>query len=460
MAEINFYHNEDIRMPYSLEAEQAVLGSILADPECRHTVFLYLTHDSFYLQQHKDIFLTILKFDSIGIAIDSLAILDELVKGGSFDNESGRKYLFDLVQMVPSTKNVEVYAKIVREKFYIRTLITFSSETIENAISETLTADELLDTAEQKIYGIRQGKTSDAPSLLKDVIIQDVYETLKNLTGDDKEFYKGYSTGFSDIDNILTGLNKSDLIIIGARPSVGKTSFALNIARNVAVQAKKKVLFFSLEMQREQLAMRVLGTEARVSSKKMMMGQITPDEWKRLGFAVEALNDAQLYFDDQSSLTVPEMKAKVRRLGNVDCVIIDYLGLIHTKVHIENRVNQVGEITRSLKMMAKELNIPVICCAQLSRDVVSHGKSRRPQLSDLRESGSIEQDADIVMLLYREDLYGDDKENDSSEIETDDINKIQVIVAKNRHGDIGTVDFAWDAEHTLFIQIDKRRNET
>ena len=461
MAEVNFYRNEDIQMPWSLEAEQAVLGSILADPDCRHTAFLYLRSESFFLQQHKDIFATILKFDSTATTIDTLVILDDLVKNGSFDRDSGRKYLFELVAMVPSTENVEMYAKIVQEKFLIRTLISFSTETIENAVSETQSADELLDTAEQKIYGIRQGRTSDAPLLLREVIVNDVYETLNKLTGEDRDLYKGYSTGFTDLDNILTGLNKGDFIIVGARPSVGKTSFALNLARNVSVLAKKKVLFFSLEMSKEQLAMRVLGTEARVSSKKMRNGQITPDEWKRLGIAVEALNDAQLYFDDQSTITVPEMKAKIRRLGNVDCVIIDYLGLIKSKVRFENRVNEVGEITRNLKIMAKELNIPVICCAQLSRDSVAHGKARKPQLSDLRESGTIEQDADIVMLLYRENFYGGEKDSENYEDDNeDDINKIQVIVAKNRHGDVGAVDFAWDAEHTLFIQIDNLRNET
>lgn len=456
MAE-NFTSLDNISMPFSLEAEQAVLGSILVDPSCLSQAAVYINPEAFYLPQHSAIFAAMITLDGMGSKIDPLVVLNLLVQQGVYDNASGRTYLFELAQMVPSTENVEMYAKIVREKFYIRTLITISSETIDSAVAQEETADALLDNAEQKIYNIRQGKTTNAPSKLRDIIVNNVYDTLQKITGEDKELYKGYTTGFTDLDNILTGLNRSDLIIVGARPAMGKTSFALNLARNVAAVAKRKILFFSLEMTKEQLAMRVLGTEARVSSMKMRSGQISKDEWVRLGTATCALNDCELYFDDTSSITVPEMKAKIRRLGGVECVIIDYLGLIKGSTRAENRVNEVSEITRNLKMMAKDLNIPVICCAQLSRGTEARGKSHKPQLADLRESGSIEQDADIVMMLYREDYYKGEKEDDEpAPPEKQDVNTVQVLVVKNRHGETGVVEFAWDAEHTLFVPIEKR----
>lgn len=459
MADNSILSFENINMPYSLEAEQAVLGSILVDPSCLSQAAVFINPESFYLPQHSAIFAAMLLLDSSGAKIDPLIVLDSLVQQGVYDNASGRNYLFELAQMVPSTSNIEMYAKIVREKFYIRTLINISTETIENAVAQEETADTLLDNAEQKIYNIRQGKTSNAPSKLRDIIVNDVYDRLQKLTGEDKDLYKGFTTGFADLDKILTGLNRSDLILIGARPAMGKTSFALNLARNVAAIGKRKVLMFSLEMTKEQLAMRVLGTEARVSSMKMRNGQISAEEWVKLGNATSALNDCELYFDDTSTITVPEMKAKIRRLGGVECVIIDYLGLIKGSTRTENRVQEVSEITRGLKMMAKDLNIPVICCAQLSRGTEGRGKSHKPQLADLRESGSIEQDADIVMMLYRPDYYKGEKDDEEVSEEQANVNTVEVIVAKNRHGETGTVEFAWDGEHTLFLAMEKMRDD-
>ncbi len=456
MADNSLLTFDNIQMPFSAEAEQAVLGSILVDPSCLSQAAVYISPEAFFLPQHSAIFAAMITIDSTGKTIDPLVVLDLLVQQGVYDNGSGRNYLFELAQMVPSTENVEMYAKIVREKFYMRTLINISSETIESAVAQEETADTLLDNAEQKIYNIRQGKTTNAPSKLKDIIVNNVYDTLKKITGEDKELYKGFTTGYSDLDKVLTGLNRSDLILIGARPAMGKTSFALNLARNVAAVGKRKVLFFSLEMTKEQLAMRVLGTEARVSSMKMRNGNISQDEWIRLGMATSALNDCELYFDDTSNITVPEMKAKTRRLGGVECVIIDYLGLIKGSTRTENRVQEVSEITRNLKMMAKDLNIPIICCAQLSRGTEGRGKSHRPQLSDLRESGSIETDADIVMMLYRPDYYSGEKDDEGGdEAPAAEANVAEVIVAKNRHGETGTVKFAFDGEHTLFIQLEK-----
>ena len=455
MAENSILSFDNLNMPFSLEAEQAVLGSILVDSSCLSQAAVYISPDSFYRPQHQAIFSAMILADGSGMKIDPLVILEQLVQQGVYDNASGRNYLLELAQMVPSTSNIEMYAKIVREKFYLRTLISISSETIDMAVAQEETADILLDNAEQRIYNIRQGKTSNAPSKLRDIIVSDVYDRLQKLTGEDKDLYKGFTTGFADLDKVLTGLNRSDLILIGARPAMGKTSFALNLARNVAAVGKRKVLFFSLEMTKEQLAMRVLGTEARVSSMKMRNGNISPDEWIKLGNATSALNDCELYFDDTSTITVPEMKAKIRRLGGVECVIIDYLGLIKGSTRSENRVQEVSEITRGLKMMAKDLNIPIVCCAQLSRGTEGRGKSHKPQLADLRESGSIEQDADIVMMLYRPDYYKGEKEDEEVPDEKASVNTVEVIVAKNRHGETGTVEFAWDGEHTLFLALEK-----
>lgn len=459
MPDNSFISINDIQMPYSLESEQAVLGCVLSDPSCLDNITAILkSADYFFMPQHKEIYNALILLESTGNKIDPLVVLDKLVADNVFDNAQGRQYLLDLANSVPSTANVEMYAKIVREKYYMRSLISFSSETIENAVNQKDTADNLLDEVEQKIYDIRKGKENNGPAKLSDVIINNVYTTLKNLTGEDKELYKGFTTGFKDLDNVLTGLNRSDLIIVGARPAMGKTSFGLNLARNVAVLAKRKVLFFSLEMTKEQLAMRVLGTEARVSSMKMRSGQISQEEWKRLGAATGVLSSAELYFDDTSTITVPEMKGKARKLG-AECVIVDYLGLISSTGRVENRVNEVTQITKALKSMAKDLNIPIICLAQLSRGTEARGKSHKPQLADLRESGSIEQDADIVCMLYREDYYSGEKEDDKDAQPQQEVNTVSVIVAKNRHGSTATVDFAWDGEHTLFLPIERIHDE-
>lgn len=445
---------------FSIEAEQAVLGSVLMDPACMPEVRVILSADQFYLPQHQAIYSAMVSLEAAGGKIDPVIVLDILIKDKVYDNASGKNYLFQLSQAVPSSANVVSYAKIVKEKFYIRSLINISRETIEDASSQERTADELLESAEQRIYNIRQGKKTNEPSKLSDIIVNDVYTTLQHLTSPDKEQYKGYTTGYGDLDRILTGLHKSDLILIGARPAMGKTSFALNLARNVSVVAKRKVLMFSLEMTKEQLAMRVLSTEARVNSAKMRTGELDGEDWQRLGMATKALSDVELYFDDTSSITVSEMKARIRRLKDVECVIVDYLGLIRPGERYENRVQAVSGITRELKLMAKDLSIPVIVCAQLSRGTEGRGGSHRPQLADLRESGSIEQDADIVLMLYRPDYYAGEKDSDGDEDNVNETaNKVEVIVAKNRHGPTDTVEMIWDADHTMFMGLEKIRND-
>lgn len=439
---------EQIQEPYSMEAEQALLGAVLMNPACYTRVSGIVRPESFYIPQHKAIFAAIANLDYLNQKIDPLLVLEELKQNGTYDEAAGKNYLAQLAQSVPSVENVESYARIIKEKYYLRTLMEAAEEMLKNAANEELSADTIMDAAEQKIYNIRQGNKENEPVRLSDILRDEVYDNLQKITSPETaEESKGIPTGFSLLDKYMTGLNKSDLILIGARPAMGKTSFALNIARNIAVKAKKKVVFFSLEMGREQLAQRVLSTEARVESQKMRTGELTDDDWSRIGQATLALNDAELYFDDTSTITVPEMKARVRKMRDVDCVIIDYLQLMTgTKKRTESRVQEVSEITRSLKLMAKDLKIPVITCSQLSRSTEGRGKSHKPQLSDLRESGSIEQDADIVLMLYRESYYDEDK----NETVVTDESKAQVIIAKNRHGGTGEVDLHWNGNYTLF----------
>ncbi len=451
MAEPNM--TSGVIMPYNLEAEQSVLGSILIDQDCMELVVSEINADAFYLPQHREIFSAMMLMYTNSKAIDPVIIADALTKKGHYDTVGGREYLMTLAQSVPSTVNIEYYVKIVKEQFYLRSLVTISNTIIDQATGGEADASAILDRAEQMIYDIRQGKEKNGPTKISEVIVNDVYTKLAQITGEDKDKYKGIPSGFGMLDKYLTGLNKSDLILIGARPAMGKTSFALNLAQNISMGARKKCIVFSLEMTKAQLAERLLASQAGVESQKLKTGEMSKEEWVRLGNAAGQFNDVELYLDDTSSITVPEIKSRVRRMKNVDCIIIDYLGLISSAGKKENRVQEVSEITRNLKMMAKDLNIPVICCAQLSRGTEGHGKNHKPQLADLRESGSIEQDADIVLFLYREDYY----RNDVDEDKQDDIdaNKTELIIAKNRHGATTSIELTFDKEFTRFRSIDK-----
>lgn len=443
---------DSITMPYSLETEQAVIGSILINPECVTVVLSQVKPDYFYIPQHREIMEAVMILDTLGSRIDALTILDKLNSSENSDAEANKNYLFQIAQSVPSAANVENYCKIVREKYFLRSLITISRETIDSATEGGADADKLLDSAEQKIYDIRKGKSTGSLQRLIDVISAEVYPNLVQISSENAEEFKGIPTGFSKLDEITSGLNRSDLILIGARPAMGKTSFALNIGRNVGMTGKK-VVFFSLEMSNEQLAARVLSTEARVESNKLRSGEISPDEWMRLAEATDRLTKCNLYFDDTSTITVPEIKSKIKRAKDVDCIIIDYLGLMESAKKKENRVQEVTEITRSLKMLAKDLKIPVVVCCQLSRGPEKNGKSsNRPMLSDLRDSGSIEQDADIVMMLYREGYYKSSAQN-PDEI---DLTQADVDVAKNRHGPTERIKLHWDAQYTLFSTLEYR----
>lgn len=454
----SFASVDEVNMPYSLEAEQAVLGSILLEPSCITQVLILVKPDYFYLPQHRAIFTIMQEIDALGGKIDPLIVLEKLKSSKVYDDASGKQYLLTLSQIVPSTENVEAYSKIIREKYYIRSLINVSKDIISDASNSSEPADTLLEVAEQKIYDIRQGRVTKGPSKIGDIIVNEVYDKLQKLSSPDKDKYKGYTTGFTDLDKAITGLNRSDLLIIGARPAMGKTSLALNLARNTAMMGKKKVLFFSLEMTKEQLAQRVLSTEARVESTKMRTGNISGEEWANLATATALLSNCELYFDDTSNMTVSEMKSRIRRLRDVDAVFVDYLQLMKSGSRVESRVQEVSEITRNLKLMAKDLNIPVVVLAQLARSTEGRGKSHRPQLADLRESGSIEQDADIVIMLYRDEYYSTEK-NDAPDEDRPAVNEAEFIIAKNRHGPTTTVKVAWNGDYTMFTNLETIRND-
>ncbi len=440
-------YTDIMNVPHSLEAEQSVLGSILLEPTSIAQVLEYVTPDSFYRQQHKDIFSVLLRMFSSGRPIDIITVVNEAQAENIFDTPSAAKtYLAQLMELVPTTANLEDYCKIVQEKHYMRNLLTTAKGIIEDINSGNSDARSLLDAAEQRIYDIRQGKAASGMTRIDEVIVQ-TYDRLQKLSGEDGEQYAGIPTGYKRLDTLLTGLNKSDLILIAARPAMGKTSFALNIASEVAKNTKKEVAIFSLEMSKEQLVNRMLSAESLVSSYSLRTGNLQPDEWTALASGAGILAGAPIYLDDTPGITVAQMKAKLRRLRNLGLVVIDYLQLMSSGRRSDNRVLEISEITRNLKAMAKELDVPVISLSQLSRGPDSR-TDHRPMLSDLRESGSIEQDADIVMFLYRDAYYNK---------ETEEQNVAECIVAKNRHGEADTVKLAWDGEHTRFLNLETYR---
>lgn len=446
------YEMDGMRVPYSLEAEQSVLGAMIVDPSCINDVMVEVRREFFHIPQNAVIFGALTEMYELNQTIDPISILEKLKKEKLFDETGGKAYITQLVQIVPSSANVLTYISILKERYYARALLGAASEIIKDVNESTENSSQLLDSAEQRIYDIRRGSEVSGLTHIKEVIENETYDRLTKIadpeTHDD---YVGIPCGVGELDRMISGLNKSDLIILGARPGVGKTSFALNIARNVAVNSKRKVCFFSLEMSRDQLAQRLLSAESGVKSDKLRSGELDNNEWTRLTSAGEMLSKTQIYIDETSSITVPKMKAKLLRLKDVDLVIVDYLQLMNSAKRTENRVTEVSEITRSLKIMAKELHVPVLVCAQLSRSTEQRGKSHRPTLSDLRESGSIEQDADIVLFLFKEFNYRDDADNDGEPITED---HAECIVAKNRHGETGTVKLHWDKEHTRFSAED------
>ncbi len=445
--------SDGLGLPYSLEAEQSVLGAVLVEPECINELADKLRAEEFYLPEHQAIYQAMVQKMVENKKIDFVTILEALKSDGYFSTEDGKAYLLKLANTVPFLANLSNYAAIVRQKYEARRLIKAAREITEEAMDPSADSSSLLDAAEERIYNIRQGRQTGGLVPIREVLASN-YEMFKKLNSDERSLYVGIPTGISTLDEVTSGLNRSDLIIVGARPGMGKTSFALNIARNVAVQQKRTVAFFNLEMSREQMVNRLLSSEARVSSKKLRDGILSNDEWGRISAASGTLCDAPIYLDDTASITVTEMKARLRRLPDLGLVVIDYLQLMHSSRRIDNRVQEVSEITRSLKIMAKELNVPIVVCAQLSRNT-ERQTNRRPALADLRESGSIEQDADQVLFLYREEYYSNNDQDPNSAPAPD---TSEVIVAKNRHGDLRTVPLHWSGEFTQFTALDSQRS--
>ena len=397
---------DGLNMPYSPEAEQAVLGAIILDSTVFDKVVDYIkSPEYFYVALHKLIFMHMNEMINFGAAIDFVTLLEKLKQNKAFDEATGKTYLMDLVNNCPSISNAEAYAQVIADKYNIRRLITASREIIDDASAGDEEPSVLIDSAEQKIFDIRKGNEKSGLERINSVILQ-TFDRLDALNSETDDSMKPISTGIGDLDRVITGLNRSDLILLAARPGMGKTSFALNIARNAACTSKKTVAFFSLEMSKEQLASRLLSTEALISGTKLRTGKLNDEEWSRLIPASDVLSKAELYLDDTPGITITEMKSRLRRLRNLDLVVIDYLQLMGSGRRIDNRVQEISEITRNLKILAKEMNVPVITLSQLSR-ASEQRTDHRPQLSDLRDSGSIEQDADIVLFLYREGYYSE-----------------------------------------------------
>ena len=436
--------------PQSLEAEQAVLGSILIDSRCIADVVGIVTPEDFYLKQNREIYETIYTMFNFSQTIDPVTVLDKMKELGVHQDNS-RDYILQLMEITPTAANVVRYANIVREKAMLRGLAQAASDITETVYEEVGTASEMLESAEKKIYALRKGERGDSLEHIGTVLHR-VFDHLTELSQSDSAI-PGLSTGLRDLDTKINGLNKSDLLLIAARPAMGKTSFALNIGLNVAKKYKSTVAFFSLEMSREQLAMRLVSGESFVDSQKLATGKLSEEEWTKLCMASAALSQTDIRVDDNPSITVAEMNAKLRRVDNLGLVIIDYLQLMngsgYGKNNGENRVQVVGDISRSLKIMAKELNVPVICLSQLSRAVESR-TDKRPIMSDLRESGAIEQDADCILFLYRDDYYNPN---------TEEKNVAECIVSKNRHGETGTVKLQWLPQFTTFADREWKHAE-
>jgi replicative DNA helicase len=447
-----------VSLPYSMQAEQSVLGAVLLKADALTDLIELLKPEMFYSRQNGQIFSEMIRLFTADRTIDFVTLLDAVASDNVFESPDAAKiYLTGLAETVPSISNVKAYAQIVQEKYLVRQLMGVAKDILERS-GEEPDADLLLENAEQRIYEIRSGRDTSALTPLSSSVIETM-GTLQKLSGPDADKYKGIPTGFRLLDTVLTGLGRGDLIILAARPGMGKTSFALNIATNVAEQQKVPVAVFSLEMTKEQLTNRILSAKAGIDSQAFRTGALSASDWEDLAVAAERLHDAPIFLDDTSGLTIPEMKAKIRRVNQdparprVGLIIIDYLQLMTTGKRVENRVQEISEITRNLKIMAKELGVPIMALSQLSRAVEKQGanSSHRPQLSDLRDSGSIEQDADCVLFLYREAYYASQQGDDSPAA---DSNTAECIVAKNRHGETSVVPLGWDGAHTRFTDVD------
>jgi len=434
----------DIRnIPYSLEAEQSVLGSIIISPRSYEEITDIISVDDFYLENHRQIFSAMASLYIKSRAIDLVTLLDEVKKSTEYDETRAREYISRLAESVPSAFNIKEYAAIVRDKSLRRAIIKAADEITSLAYESADGAEDIIDKASALIYALSHNQDVGGLTHLKQILTE-VFDRLQK-TSKDKEAVRGIGTGFSGVDNIILGMAPGNLILIGARPGMGKTSFAMNIAVHAAAK-KKSIAVFSLEMSKTEIGSRVLAGESRIDSYKMQTGSLEDRDWTELADAAARLSESEIYIDDTPGINVTSMKTRIRKLKKVDLVIIDYLQLMQTDRRIDNRVQEVSDISRNLKILAKEMGIPVVTCAQLSR-ASEQRPDKRPQLSDLRDSGAIEQDADVVMFLYRD--------KDALEHQ----NRAEIIFAKNRHGAVGKVDLGWEGKFTRFYDIDRIHGE-
>ena len=434
--------------PHDVEAEQAVLGSMLTDKDAVISAIEVLKEDDFYRTDNKSIYEAIMNLYNRAEPIDIITVKAELESLGKFEQVGGLEYLASLPDKVPTTANAMKYIKIVEEKSTLRNLIKTANEIIELGYDPTEDVSDIMEGAEKKIFNIMQNNDKKSYSPIKDILV-DSFTQLEELYNR-KQHITGVPSGFTELDYKTAGFHGSDLVLIAARPAMGKSAFALNIATNAAVRANVPVVIFSLEMSKEQMVNRILCSEAMVDSNKVRTGKLEEDDWTKLAGSIGPLSDAEIYIDDTPGISVMEIRAKCRKLKlekNIGMVVIDYLQLVQgSNRRNGSREQEISEISRSLKILAKELNVPVIALSQLSR-AVEQRPDHRPMLSDLRESGAIEQDADIVIFLYRDDYYNKDSEKK-------DI--AEVIIAKHRGGSLGTVELLWLGSYTKFVNLEKR----
>lgn len=420
--------------PHSVESEQSILGSIILDKDAIITVAETINPGDFYKEAHKIIYESMLRLNSNNEPIDLITLIEELRKEGHLDNVGGISYLTSLSTIVPTTSNVKYYANIVKEKSVMRQLIKASNEIINLGYGGSTDVQEILDKAEKNIFDISQEKSGDEIKPIN-LVLQDAYDMIESLYTNKSEV-TGITTGFADLNKKINGLQRTDLILVAARPAMGKTAFSLNLVQNAALKGDASVAVFSLEMSKEQLVQRMLSAQSNVELSKIKTGTLGESDWPRIIDAMAVLSESNIFIDDTPGIKISEIRSKCRRLkieNGLDLILIDYLQLMEGEGKNENRQQEIAKISRSLKILAKELNCPVVALSQLSRSPELR-KDHRPILSDLRESGSIEQDADIVMFLYRDEYYHDDSEKK---------NIGEVIVAKNRHGETGTVELVW-----------------
>jgi replicative DNA helicase len=434
--------------PHDLEAEQAVLGSMLTDRDAVASSIEVLKPDDFYREDNRAIYEAMLNLYTRAEPIDLITVKAELESMGKFEQVGGLEYLAELPDKVPTTANAIKYIKIVEEKSVLRHLIKTANEIVELGYDPTEDVEDIMEGAEKKIFNLMQDRNQKGYTPIKDVLV-DSFTQLEELYNR-KQHITGVPTGFSDLDYRTAGLHGSELILIAARPAMGKSAFALNIATNAAVRAHVPVVLFSLEMSKEQMVNRILCSEAMVDSNKVRTGKLEEEDWAKLAGAIGPLSEADVYIDDTPGISVMEIRAKCRKLKlekNIGMVVIDYLQLVQgSNKRNGSREQEISEISRSLKILAKELSVPVIALSQLSR-AVEQRPDHRPMLSDLRESGAIEQDADIVMFLYRDDYYNEDSEKK---------NIAEIIIAKHRGGSTGTVDLGWLGSYTKFVNLERR----